>query len=615
SIINEISKYKAELDKVLNSINYLNSKKDEINLAIKETRARLLELSEIKGRINSIKSSILDIDKNIREINSEITKLNKIFNNKIDSCQIDSIILEISNIKNIIEQNMDYIQNLKHNYNKLEGKLDKLKKIYQRYYQRKAGLEKQLLKSFANCSKVLGKEIRSAQTLLKEYELLRNRLLKILEEKSTIESKLELAENSLELLKKAESKCPLCGADLPQEKKNSLIDRYYQNVILYKSKLKKLEKEKESLKNTINAIERTVDYVQRLSASLDDIDTQIKDLQEEILETEREVSSLKNKIDNLKSNILVKIGKSIMSSMVSAYSDISDLYRTIVSVLSNIQSIKANLKNLSALLLQKRKLLDELEKLKPFDKIYDDTKLKLSNLEQALKRIDHKIDCLRKDEVSLKSAIKSLEMKLIEIQAYEKELPNWEKKAKELKRKEKVYNVLANRVFSDRGLPSALLRAYAERIENKVNNVLSLIWSPDYRVRVKVSRDGGVDLECARRDFLGVYKPRPLETFSGGESTAIGFALRLAFSEILAEEYGARVNVLIIDEGFSQLDREHREALVELLKRLVNTGIYDQVIAISHIDDVMDYFEEKIRVFRDDKERTQIEFEKGSLSY
>ena len=506
------------------------------------------------------------------------------------------------------------MKTLKHSYERLRGELFKLKKFYNKYIGTKSYLESRINSILLECSKLLNKHISSPEELFKEHEKLCDRRMKIIEEKSSLLGLLESIESSIKLLRDAKSTCPLCGTTLPDEKKVQLLSKYENDLKLYRRKLDLLTKEERKITYLLDKLESTLNQIQQLNTNLINLNTQVKELHNEISATEKKVCSLKEELEIIEGHVITKLKESKVSYLFSE-KDIDRIYRKINYVLAKVEKIQATLRSVSSLSKQKTSLLSELDNLMPFEQMYFSIEKKLSEAEKALKEVEDKLELLRNDETRILSNIKYYETKLAEIEKYEKELPLLEKKLKEVSRKKKIYEVLVNRVFSDKGLPSALLRAYTEKIENKVNTILSDILSSDYRIRVKVSKDGGVDLECARRDFLGVFKPRPLETFSGGESTALGFALRLAFSEILAEEHGARVNMLIIDEGFSQLDREHREALVELLKKLVNAGIYDQIIAISHIDDVMDYFDERIRVYRDDKEYTRISVESGPLSY
>jgi exonuclease SbcC len=96
---------------------------------------------------------------------------------------------------------------------------------------------------------------------------------------------------------------------------------------------------------------------------------------------------------------------------------------------------------------------------------------------------------------------------------------------------------------------------------------------------VRVHHDGGV------RDFA---------MFSGGEAFRVAFAVRLAMSKLLVRRSGARLETLVIDEGFGTQDPEGRERLVEAIN--LARGEFAKVIVITHLDDLKDQFGAQIRV-------------------
>ena len=55
---------------------------------------------------------------------------------------------------------------------------------------------------------------------------------------------------------------------------------------------------------------------------------------------------------------------------------------------------------------------------------------------------------------------------------------------------------------------------------------------------------------------------RNYELFSGGEAFKVNFAVRVALSRLLARRSGAKLETLIVDEGFGSQDEASRERLV-----------------------------------------------------
>jgi len=87
---------------------------------------------------------------------------------------------------------------------------------------------------------------------------------------------------------------------------------------------------------------------------------------------------------------------------------------------------------------------------------------------------------------------------------------------------------------------------------------------------------------------------RDYEMFSGGEAFRVNFAIRLALSEVLAQRAGARLQTLIIDEGFGSQDAQGRQRLVEAIN-LVRQD-FAKILVITHIDELKDAFPTRIEV-------------------
>jgi len=98
-------------------------------------------------------------------------------------------------------------------------------------------------------------------------------------------------------------------------------------------------------------------------------------------------------------------------------------------------------------------------------------------------------------------------------------------------------------------------------------------------------------LEIQISDSAGM---RDYEMFSGGEAFRVNFAIRLALSEVLAQRAGARLQTLVIDEGFGSQDAEGRQRLLEAIN-LVRQD-FAKILVITHIDELKDAFPNRIEV-------------------
>ena len=88
--------------------------------------------------------------------------------------------------------------------------------------------------------------------------------------------------------------------------------------------------------------------------------------------------------------------------------------------------------------------------------------------------------------------------------------------------------------------------------------------------------------------------PREYELFSGGEAFRVNFAIRLALSRVLAQRAGARLQTLVIDEGFGSQDAEGRQRLIEAIN-LVRPD-FKKILVITHLEELKEVFPARIEV-------------------
>ena len=87
---------------------------------------------------------------------------------------------------------------------------------------------------------------------------------------------------------------------------------------------------------------------------------------------------------------------------------------------------------------------------------------------------------------------------------------------------------------------------------------------------------------------------RPYENYSGGEQFRINFAIRLALSQLLTHRTGARLQTLVIDEGFGSQDPLGRQRLIEAINAVQDD--FACILVITHIDELREAFPTRIEV-------------------
>jgi len=155
------------------------------------------------------------------------------------------------------------------------------------------------------------------------------------------------------------------------------------------------------------------------------------------------------------------------------------------------------------------------------------------------------------------------------------------------------------RAFGKDGVPALLIEQALPQIESKANEILDRLTMGEMSVRFvtqaaykdKHRDDLRETLEIQISDSAGV---RDYEMFSGGEAFRVNFAIRLALSEILSQRAGARLQTLVIDEGFGSQDAQGRQRLIEAIN-LVRQD-FAKILVITHIDELKEYFPNRIEV-------------------
>jgi len=175
--------------------------------------------------------------------------------------------------------------------------------------------------------------------------------------------------------------------------------------------------------------------------------------------------------------------------------------------------------------------------------------------------------------------------------------------ALEVERSEQVDQVAQHkqleRAFGKDGVPALLIEQALPQIESKANEILDRLTMGDMSVRFvtqaaykdKRRDDLRETLEIQISDSAGV---RDYEMFSGGEAFRVNFAIRLALSEVLSQRAGARLQTLVIDEGFGSQDAQGRQRLIEAIN-LVRQD-FAKILVITHIDELKESFPNRIEV-------------------
>jgi len=220
-------------------------------------------------------------------------------------------------------------------------------------------------------------------------------------------------------------------------------------------------------------------------------------------------------------------------------------------------------------------------------------------LESELEEVTARMEKQEQEITELQQALGRLDERLEQAQHDREELESVRNELEDCTANRRLYRHLRS-AFGKHGIPSLIIEETLPEIERRANDLLRRLTNGRMHVRLetlKEKKSGGTKetLDIIITDEQGVA--RPYETYSGGESFRVNFALRVALAQILAERSGVRVRTLVIDEGFGTQDEEGIERLVEAIQQIRED--FAKILVITHLPRLKEAFPVRIEVEKD----------------
>ncbi|MFZ3070166.1 MAG: SMC family ATPase [Anaerolineaceae bacterium] len=155
------------------------------------------------------------------------------------------------------------------------------------------------------------------------------------------------------------------------------------------------------------------------------------------------------------------------------------------------------------------------------------------------------------------------------------------------------------RSFGKDGVPAMLIEQALPELETQANEILLRLSNYTMSVSFATQRSYKDARRDDKKETLDILisdgaSTRDYETFSGGEAFRVNFAIRLALSRVLSMRAGARLQTLVIDEGFGNQDSEGRQRLIEAINQVRHD--FAKILVITHIEELKDEFPARIEV-------------------
>ena len=505
--------------------------------------------------------------------------------------------------------------------------------------------ELQTLQAQANEIAAAEKEAEEKQALLEKYQVEVQAITEKLAERDKLEEQRQQvlqeqaeakAENPLlkaemdELIgriKQLESTdgavCPLCGQPLSPEERTRLIselnqegtqkgDKYRANVALLKS----VNENVENLNRQMAAYQDTEAELREQTRLLDQTTDQIKTQAETLKAWEAEG---KPRLEALQKTLkeadyapearkkLAEIDQELKEIGYDAASH--DVLRKKAAELESAENDHQKLQNAKATLAPLEREIGEIEtqiqklqtELDTQEKAHLDAAAQLAADEDSgpdLAGEERKMLTLQEQVNQIRTEVGMAQQKVLVLDTQKERKQALEAEREDLARRVVEHKVL-ERAFGKNGVPAMLIEQALPQIENSANEILERLSGGAMTVRFITQqeyKDSTRDdlretLEIQISDSAGI---RDYEMYSGGEAFRINFAIRLALSEVLAQRAGARLQTLVVDEGFGSQDEIGRQRLIEAINTV--KGDFEKILVITHIDALKDAFPNRLEV-------------------
>ncbi|NUN63248.1 SMC family ATPase [Pseudanabaena biceps] len=170
--------------------------------------------------------------------------------------------------------------------------------------------------------------------------------------------------------------------------------------------------------------------------------------------------------------------------------------------------------------------------------------------------------------------------------------------------RQRIHNEL-HQAFGKNGIQALMLENILPQIEIEANQILAQLSDRQLNVRFITQKSGKKSdrlIETLDIEIADTKGTRPYETYSGGESFRINFAVRLALSRILAQRKGSTLQTLIIDEGFGSQDQLGCDRLVSAINAIAPD--FECILVITHMPQMKEAFNTLIEVSKTEEGST-----------
>ena len=363
----------------------------------------------------------------------------------------------------------------------------------------------------------------------------------------------------------------LASAENERVKYSSIISQLTERIDSFKSAENEWEESGKKRLAEVTKILKAESFAAETRKQLTKLDRELAKLgydtaaHEAVKRAETDGRNAEEEFSNLKS--AREVSKQIESEIENLQSEISNRKSEIKNLNANYAAVKANLESAEA-------------------------------QSPNLNKVERELFSLREDENETRDQVGGARQKVEILSKRREQKIDYSAQREELNQQIARHKTL-ERAFGKDGVPALLIEQALPQIEQKANDLLDrlsdghmsirFVTQAEYKDKKRDDLKETLDIQIS--DSAGL---RNYEMYSGGEAFRVNFAIRLALSEILAQRKGARLQTLVIDEGFGSQDTQGRQRLIEAINLVKHD--FAKILIITHLDELKDAFPNRIEV-------------------
>ena len=593
-------------NKYINDISKLQSDKQLLSSSYENNINTINNLNDLLMKDNELLNESENI---INQYNESINKQKELDDLSIASSKFQDINHKLNSLQNELDFRINELEielrNLNNNVENLNNKINQYNLLLQDKRKSLSSNKSELIE----LNKLNENYLDLSNKFSFEISEFKNKLV-------TLQTSNKDHENKLILLQEEHKTCPLCKSGLDDDARKSIV------------------------LDLNNKIQLNNENINEIKSKSDELQKKLYDIQNKYKDTNQNSIELSSSI-NLLNNDYIRIEKEIDAdqNQILIYKnllkDTNNLHENDQKVQINknkilelnllLENLNFNQERFNILINEVPRFTSESEKkfllLNQAKNRIKENQVTLNTLQNDLEIIKNQIEALERNITTINHEINSLNIKpelaenidfslddlknklmlkqnnfdfLISKNKYLDETLN-DNKALYYKSEDLKFLELS---FSRNGIQALIIENVLPSLELEANKLLSYLTENRLSInlqirkgrRLKNTEDFSQEIDIIIGDENGAV--REYETYSGGESFRIDFAIRIALSRLVSLRSGVRSPILFIDEGFGSQDQIGQDRLREAIQEVSNSENYKfkKIIVITHLDSLKESF-------------------------